>query len=131
VIASGARQTSPMPNWIAPVVLLRLSNVVMTFAWYYHLKMKRWGILFAIVVSWGLAFFECCLQVPTNQMEHADFGGRFSAPQVKIIEEGITLTVFGVLSIYVLKVNLRWTDIAAFTLIFTGVCVEALGKRLG
>ncbi len=42
-----------MPNWIAPVVLLRLSNVVMTFAWYYHLKMKRWGILFAIVVSRG------------------------------------------------------------------------------
>lgn len=64
-------------------------------------------------------------------MGHVGFGGRFSAPQVKIIEEGFTLKVFGVLSIYLLKENLRWTDIAAFTLIFTGVCVEALGKRLG
>ena len=62
---------------------------------------------------------------------HADFGGRFGAPQVKIIEEGFTLKVFGVLSISALKENLRWTDIAAFTLIFTGVCVGALGERLG
>jgi uncharacterized protein (DUF486 family) len=119
-----------MPTWILPVTLLLLSNVFMTFAWYYHLKMKGWGLLTAILVSWGIAFFEYCLQVPANRMGHVSGGGPFTAPQLKIIQEGITLTVFGIFSIYVLKEHLRWTDIVAFALIFAGVCVGAMGKQL-
>ncbi|MGH7131272.1 MAG: DMT family protein [Phycisphaerales bacterium] len=117
-----------MPPWITTVLLLIASNVFMTYAWYYHLKMKSWTMLVAIGLSWGIALFEYCLQVPANRIGHIDHGGPFTAPQLKILQEGITLTVFGVFSIYVLQERLRWTDIAAFALIFAGVMVGMLGK---
>ena len=117
-----------MPPWITTVVLLIASNIFMTYAWYYHLKMKSWTMIVAIGLSWGIALFEYCLQVPANRIGHIDHGGPFTAPQLKILQEGITLTVFGVFSIYVLQERLRWTDITAFTLIFAGVMVGMLGK---
>lgn len=108
--------------------MLVMSNIFMTFAWYYHLKMKSWTVFVAILASWGIALFEYCLQVPANRLGHIEHGGTFTAPQLKIMQEGITLTVFAVFSIYVLNEKMRWTDIAAFTLIFAGVVVGMLGK---
>lgn len=117
-----------IPNWVTPVVLLLLSNVFMTFAWYYHVKAKSWPLVTAIVLSWGIAFFEYCLQVPANRLGSQQFGGPFTTPQLKILQEGITLTVFAVFSVLVLKEHLRWNDYVAFGLIFAGVCVGMLGK---
>ncbi len=78
------------------VVLLVLSNVFMTFAWYGHLKSHKDSPLWiAILVSWGIAFFEYCLMVPANRMGY----GRFSLPQLKVIQEVVTLTVFAVFTV--------------------------------
>ena len=118
-----------MPVWITTVVLLAASNVFMTYAWYYHLKVKTWHIAVAIVASWGIAFFEYCLQVPANRMAHVSNGGAFSAPQLEIIQEGLTLAVFAVFSTFVLGERLRWTDYVAFGLIMAGVVVGMLGKQ--
>lgn len=117
-----------MPTWIYTVLLLIGSNVFMTFAWYYHLKKHGWTIAVAIAASWGIALFEYCMQVPANRMGHVSNGGPFTAPQLKILQEGITLTVFAVFSILVLHEKLRWTDVASFGLIFAGVAVGMLGK---
>jgi uncharacterized protein (DUF486 family) len=73
---------------LACAVLLTLSNIFMTFAWYGHLKHKDSPLWIAILVSWGLAFFEYCLQVPANRWGHATF----SAAQLKIMQEVITLS---------------------------------------
>lgn len=117
-----------MPTWLTTVLLLIGSNIFMTFAWYYHLKKESWTLLAAIGASWGIALFEYCLQVPANRVGHVSQGGPFTAPQLKIIQEGITLTVFAVFSIFVLHEKLRWTDMASFALIFAGVAVGMLGK---
>ena len=78
----------------ASIGLLIASNVFMTFAWYGHLKFKSAPLLAVILVSWGIAFFEYCLQVPANRMGH----GIFSAVQLKGMQEIITLLVFAVFS---------------------------------
>ncbi len=78
------------------VVLLVLSNIFMTFAWYGHLKSHKDSPLWiAILVSWGIAFFEYCLMVPANRMGY----GRFSLPQLKVIQEVVTLMVFAVFTV--------------------------------
>src|SRR3712207_3335574 len=74
------------------VLLLTLSNIFMTFAWYGHLKFKSSPLWVAILASWGIAFIEYCFQVPANRYGH----GQFSAAQLKIIQEVITLVVFAV-----------------------------------
>ncbi|HEY1023348.1 MAG TPA: DMT family protein [Flavisolibacter sp.] len=80
--------------------LLLVSNLFMTMAWYGHLKIKEWGwmaksSLFAIIlVSWGLAFFEYCFQVPANRIGFRGNGGPFSLFQLKVVQEVITLVVF-------------------------------------
>ncbi len=117
-----------MPTWTTTVLLLIGSNVFMTFAWYYHLK-KDWTVMVAIAASWAIALFEYCLQVPANRIGHVSHGGPFTAAQLKIMQEGITLTVFAVFSIVVLGEKLRWTDTVAFGLIFAGVAVGMLGKQ--
>lgn len=83
----------PVAAW-ATVGLLLASNIFMTFAWYGHLRFKSAPLWIAILVSWGIAFFEYCLQVPANRIGH----GMFSAPQLKGLQEIITLTVFAVFS---------------------------------
>jgi hypothetical protein len=78
------------------VLLLVLSNVFMTFAWYGHLKHHQNSPLWlAILVSWGIAFFEYCLMVPANRLGY----GRFSLPQLKVIQEVVTLLVFAVFTV--------------------------------
>jgi uncharacterized protein (DUF486 family) len=92
------------------VVLLVLSNVFMTFAWYGHLKFKESALWQVILVSWGIAFFEYCLQVPANRVGY----GRFSAAELKTIQEIITLTVFCVFSVLYLREPLRWNYVVGF-----------------
>ena len=82
------------------ILLLTVSNIFMTFAWYGHLKFStmKWSqnlSLFAIIlISWGIAFFEYCFQVPANRMGSNELGGPFSLVQLKVIQEVITLAVF-------------------------------------
>jgi uncharacterized protein len=112
------------------VLLLVASNAFMTTAWYYHLKKHSWGLLAAIGVSWLIALPEYCLQVPANRFGHVAFGGPFSAPQLKVLQEAITLVVFAVFSTFVLHERLRWTDWAGFGLVFLGVLVAKLGPAV-
>jgi hypothetical protein len=86
------------------VGLLFLSNIFMTFAWYGHLKnMREQALWMAVIVSWGIAFFEYSLQVPANRIgsEH------FTLPQLKIIQEVITMVVFAGFSVWYMKVPLK------------------------
>jgi uncharacterized protein (DUF486 family) len=109
------------------VVLLVASNVFMTFAWYWHLKHKHWALWVAIALSWLIALPEYCLQVPANRAGHIEFGGSFRAPQLKLMQEAITLAVFCVFSIMVLKEQLQWNDVVAFALIFAAVAFSVWG----
>lgn len=95
------------------VFLLVLSNVFMTFAWYGHLKYKNTPLIMAILASWGIAFFEYCLQVPANRYGH----GTFSAVQLKVMQEVITLVVFVVFSILYLREPVRWNHGLGFMLL--------------
>lgn len=91
-------------------VLLLLSNVFMTFAWYGHLKFKSSPLWIVILISWGIAFFEYCLQVPANRWGH----GQFSAAQLKTAQEVITLLVFCAFSVFYLKESLKWNYLVGF-----------------
>jgi uncharacterized protein (DUF486 family) len=102
-----------MWTYLTPILLLVGSNVFMTFAWYGHLKYKASPLWIVIFASWGIAFFEYCLQVPANRMGHAVY----SAAQLKTIQEIITLVVFAVFSITWLGEPLKWNHWAAFALI--------------
>ena len=99
------------------VILLTLSNIFMTFAWYGHLKFKNSPLWLAILVSWLIAFVEYCFQVPANRIGHYTF----SAAQLKIMQEVITLIVFAVFSVYFLKETLTWNYIVGFALILLAV----------
>jgi uncharacterized protein (DUF486 family) len=99
------------------VILLTISNTFMTFAWYGHLKFKETTLWKVVLISWGIAFFEYCFQVPANRMGHATF----SAPQLKVMQEVVTLLVFGVFSVYYLREDLRWNHLVAFALILAAV----------
>ncbi|MFC5444169.1 DMT family protein [Rhizobium halophytocola] len=111
-----------MPAWMAyllPVLLLSLSNVFMTFAWYGHLKYKGVALFVTILISWGIAFFEYCLAVPANR-----FGSQvYSAAQLKTIQEVITLLVFSAFSVLYLKQGLTWNHAAGFALIALGASI--------
>jgi uncharacterized protein (DUF486 family) len=103
------------------ILLLLASNIFMTFAWYGHLKFKTAPLYLAIAVSWGIAFFEYCLQVPANRMGHNQ---GFAAAELKTIQEVITLLVFSVFSVSFLGEPLRWNVIVGFALIGLGAaCV--------
>ena len=89
----------------------------MTFAWYGHLKFKSTALWTVILASWGIAFLEYCFQVPANRIGH-EF---FTAPQLKIMQEAITILVFSIFSALYLKEALRWNDIVGFVLILLAV----------
>lgn len=116
-----------MSRIIATVGLLIASNTFMTFAWYYHLK-KPWPWAMAILISWLIALPEYILQVPANRLGHTSQGGPFTAPQLKVLQEAITLVVFTVFAIMVLKERLRVHDIVAFGLIMAAVVVSMMGR---
>lgn len=101
---------------IAPIILLVLSNVFMTFAWYGHLKFKSTPLLIAIVVAWGIAFIEYCLAVPANRIGSAVY----STAELKTMQEVITLLVFAGFSVFVLREPLGWNHLVGFGLIAAG-----------
>jgi uncharacterized protein len=102
---------------VKTVALLTISNVFMTMAWYGHLKYKESALWKVIMISWFIAFVEYCFQVPASRIGHY----QFSAAQLKIIQEVITLIVFAVFSILYLKEDLRWNYIVAFLMIIGAV----------
>jgi uncharacterized protein len=100
-------------NRLLPVILLLGSNVFMTFAWYGHLRYKSSPLALAILASWGIALFEYTLQVPANRIGSSVY----SAPQLKGMQEVITLVVFAAFSAWYLGQPLRWNHWAGFALI--------------
>jgi uncharacterized protein (DUF486 family) len=103
-----------MLKLISPVILLSFANVFMTFAWYGHLKNLRESPLWmAILVSWGIAFFEYCLQVPANRIGSESY----SISQLKIIQEVVTLLVFSGFSVWYMKIPLK------LDFLWAGVCM--------
>ncbi|HLP18536.1 MAG TPA: DMT family protein [Bacteroidota bacterium] len=99
------------------IVLLTVSNVFMTFAWYGHLKFKDVALWKVVLASWAIAFFEYCFMVPANRLGY----GHFSAAQLKTIQEVITLVVFSVFSVVYLKEEFRWNYLAGFICIIGAV----------
>lgn len=99
------------------VVLLVISNVFMTFAWYGHLKYKDKPLALLIVISWSIALFEYIFQVPANRI-----GSQiFSVTQLKILQECITLVVFTIIAYFVFGESLRWNNFVAYGLIVAAV----------
>ena len=106
-----------MSPWLLTPLLLIASNVLMTFAWYGHLRAPHWPLWLAILVSWGIALLEYCLAVPANRIGVT--AGVFTAQQLKVMQEAITLVVFAVFSVTFLGETLRWNFLAA------GACLVA------
>ncbi|HOW53248.1 MAG TPA: DMT family protein [Syntrophorhabdaceae bacterium] len=92
------------------IALLTVSNVFMTFAWYGHLRFKDSSLWKVILASWLIAFAEYCFQVPANRIGHY----QYSAAQLKIIQEVITLVIFAVFSVLYLKEEFRWNYLVSF-----------------
>lgn len=110
------------------VVLLIFSNIFMTLAWYGHLQFKKlgWfqnsGLFIIILLSWGMAFFEYCFQVPANRIGSTEYGGSFSLFQLKIVQEVITLIVFTLMAIFVFKTDtFRWNYAVGFLFMILAV----------
>ena len=101
-----------MLAYLNPILLLIAANVFMTFAWYGHLKYKAVALWIVVLVSWGIAFFEYCLQVPANRMGSAVY----TTVQLKTIQEVITLAVFIGFSVWYLGEPLKWNHLAGFVL---------------
>ena len=101
---------------IAPILLLSLSNVFMTLAWYGHLKFKAAPLITVILISWGIAFVEYCLAVPANRIGHEVY----SAAQLKTIQEVITLVVFVAFSVLYLKETVSFNTLIGFGFIALG-----------
>ena len=105
-----------LPLWPVPFVtigLLLCSNIFMTFAWYGHLKFPTVSLWRVIVISWGIAFFEYCFQIPANRHGY----GYFNAAELKTIQEVLSLTVFMVFSVLYLGEPLKWNYVLGFALI--------------
>ena len=104
-----------MTAYLLPIGLLFASNIFMTFAWYGHLGDLSRPVWLAVLLAWGIAFFEYCLAVPANRIGY----GTFTAQQLKVMQEVITLAVFAVFSVAFLGETLRWNFLAA------GACLVA------
>lgn len=108
-----------MNGWIT-ILLLVVSNIFMTFAWYGHLKLQEmkitnnWPLIGVILLSWSMAFFEYSLQIPGNRIGFQGNGGPFSLVQLKVIQEVITLIIFAAFTmIFFQGETLKWNHIAA------------------
>ena len=106
-----------MFKYINPIVLLIISNVFMTFAWYGHLRHKNSALWIVILVSWGIAFLEYCFQVPANRMGHEVY----NVVQLKTIQEVITLVIFSLFSVLYLKEQFKWNYLIGFIFIILAV----------
>ena len=102
---------------ISPIILLLISNIFMTFAWYGHLKFRSSALWIVILASWGIALFEYCFQVPANRIGY----GVYNAAQLKTIQEVITLIVFSFFSVFYLKEQFKWNYLVGFCFIILAV----------
>lgn len=110
------------------ILLLIVSNIFMTFAWYGHLKLQEmnistsWPLIAIILFSWGIALFEYAFQVPANRIGSQVNGGPFTLVQLKVIQEVISLTVFSLIVIFCFKgETIQWNHIAAFACLVLAV----------
>jgi uncharacterized protein (DUF486 family) len=121
-VATPSEQSGGMPT----ILLLTLSNVFMTVAWYWHLKGGMTKPLPSVIaISWGIALFEYCLAVPANRIGYA---GGWSAGQLKVTQEAIALLVFGVFMVAVLGEPLTWRHGAAFGCLMAAVAFLFVGR---
>jgi uncharacterized protein (DUF486 family) len=107
---------APVAPYLLPVLLLLVSNVFMTLAWYGHLRFKETPLIGVIFVAWGIAFVEYCLAVPANRWGSAVY----STAQLKTMQEVITLVVFAGFSVVYLKESFGWNHAVGFSLIALG-----------
>ncbi len=117
-----------MMRGLFTVLLLVTSNIFMTFAWYGHLKLQEmkvsdgWPLILIILMSWGMAFFEYCAQVPANRIGFSGNGGPFNIIQLKVIQEVVSLTVFTVVVMVMFKgQSLQWNHLVAFAMLVGAV----------
>ena len=110
------------------ILLLVAANVFMTFAWYGHLKLQstgissNWPLIAIILLSWGIAFIEYCLQIPANRIGFDGNGGPFSLIQLKVMQEVITLVIFILFTMIFFKdTNFRWNHFVSFALLIGAV----------
>ncbi|MCQ2165862.1 MAG: DMT family protein [Bacteroidales bacterium] len=110
------------------IILLIISNIFMTFAWYGHLKLQEmnisnsWPLILVILFSWGIALFEYFFMVPANKLGSQINGGPFSLVELKVIQEVISLTVFSLIVLFVFKgESIHWNHIAAFACLVAAV----------
>ncbi len=103
---------------VRTIVLLTVSNIFMTFAWYGHLKFKELPLWKVVLISWGIAFFEYCLMVPANR--HGFVNG-FNGFQLKMAQEVITLVVFSVFAVWYLKEPFHWRYLVSFAFLLGAV----------
>ncbi|PZQ48451.1 MAG: hypothetical protein DI551_01475 [Micavibrio aeruginosavorus] len=118
-----------VPSFIVPflpVILLCLSNLFMTFAWYGHLKYPAAPMIVAVLGAWAIAFFEYCLAVPANRIGHA----MYSAAELKTMQEVITLAVFALFSVFYLGEKLTIYHGIGFAMIAGGAAFIFYGPRL-
>lgn len=108
--------------------MLVASNIFMTFAWYGHLKFDSMKglharpLIFIILISWGIAFFEYCLLVPANRIGYIDNGGPFSLIELKVIQEVISLSVFMIfVMLFFQNEQLRWNHLVSFLCLILAV----------
>lgn len=113
---------------INTILLLVGSNVFMTLAWYGHLQFKKWGwfpnagVLTIILLSWGMAFFEYCFQVPANRLGFVENGGPFNIVELKVIQEVVSLLVFTFIAVVVFKQGtLQWNHLVGFSFLVLSV----------
>lgn len=125
-----------MPAWLTTILLLIVSNVFMTFAWYGHLKLQssgissNWPLFLVILFSWGIALFEYSFMVPANRIGFQENGGPYSLFQLKVIQEVVTLTVFTIVAMFVFQgEKLHWNHIAAFVCLVAAVFFVFLPQK--
>lgn len=121
---------------IITVILLIISNIFMTFAWYGHLKMRtmgigtNWPLYVVILISWGMALLEYCFMVPANKIGFHENGGPFSLFQLKVIQEVISLTIFTVIAMFIFQgEKLQWNHIASFICLMAAVVFAFLPAK--
>jgi hypothetical protein len=116
-----------MKDGFLTILLLSISNMFMTIAWYGQLKLREFSwfeslpVFVVILMSWGVAFFEYCMQVPANRIGFRENGGPFSLMQLKVIQEVITLVIFILFSMIVFKITIRWNHLVAMVLLIAAV----------
>ncbi len=125
-----------MKAYIVTILLLVISNVFMTIAWYGHLRLqsagiaKDWPLYLVILTSWGVALFEYCFMIPANKIGFHENGGPYSLFQLKVIQEVISLTVFTLLAIFFFSgEKLHWNHVAAFICLVGAVCFPFLPDK--